>query len=195
MKDPDDIEVQTLSRSSNPSELLFGPLQMAAIMVWLGLYKFMTEQAAITAAAVGIGDGLAPMIGAIYGRHMYQMPFASQKTMEGSVVGGTLSTVLLMYVVYGLLSSFPLLTLVFLHDSLVFLGTVAGCYLYLYMMGLSLLPLRMVLTFSGIAAIVEGTAPGNLDNLTVPIAIHFSQSASVVAFLSGGSGENALVML
>jgi dolichol kinase len=160
LKDPDDLEVQTLSRSSSPSELLFGPLQIAAIMVWLGLYKFMTEQAAITAAAVGIGDGLAPMIGAIYGRHMYQMPFASPKTMEGSVVG-------------------------------VFLGTVAGCYLYLYMMGLSLLPLRMVLTFSGIAAFVEGTAPGNLDNLTVPIAIHFAQSASVVAFLSGG-GENAL---
>lgn len=143
LKDPDDIEVRIVSRTSSPTSLLFGPLQFAVILVWLGLYRFMTEEAAIIAAAIGIGDGLAPMIGKVYGRHNYQMPLASPKTMEGSVVG-------------------------------VFLGTIAGCYLYLYMMGIPLLPLRMVLVYGGIAAVVEGTAPGNLDNLTVPIAIHFS---------------------
>jgi dolichol kinase len=112
-------------------------------MVWLGLYQFMTEEAAVIAAAIGIGDGLAPMIGLLYGRHVYEMPLACQKTMEGSVVG-------------------------------VFLGTVAASYLYLYMMGLPLLPLRMVLVYGGIAAVVEGTAPGNLDNLAVPVTLHFS---------------------
>ncbi len=120
-----------------------GPLQYTAIMVWLGLSRFMTEEAAIVAAALGIGDGLAPMIGSRYGRHVYRMPFSNLKTMEGSVVG-------------------------------VFLGTVAGGYLYLYMMGLSLLPLRTLLSYGTIAAVVEATAPGSMDNVIVTVVIHFS---------------------
>lgn len=67
--------------------LLFGPLQLSLLMVWLGLTKFMTEEAAILLAAVGIGDGIAPLIGNRYGRHVYRMPFSNNKTMEGSVCG------------------------------------------------------------------------------------------------------------
>lgn len=55
----------------------------------------------------------------------------------------------------------------------VFLGTVAGCYFYSYMMGMQLLPLRLILAYSGLAAVVEGTSPGNLDNLVVPMVLHF----------------------
>lgn len=142
-KDPEDFEVQTMSRSSSPSELLFGPLQLAAIMLWLGLYQFMTEEAAVIAAAVGIGDGIAPMIGSMYGRHVYQMPLAGNKTMEGTVVG-------------------------------VFLGTVSGCYLYLYLLGMELVPLRLVLVYGGIAAAMEGTAVKGLDNIVVAVALHLS---------------------
>lgn len=120
-------------------------MQGAAVMVWLGLYRFMTEEAAVLAAAVGIGDGLAPMIGKLYGRHVYQMPLSSQKTMEGTVVG-------------------------------VFLGTVSGCYLYLYLMGIPLLPLRMMLVYGGIAAVVEGTAFKSLDNVAVALTLHLSMS-------------------
>lgn len=143
IKDPEDLEVQTLSRSSSPSELVFGPLHFAAILVWLGLYRFMTEEAAILVAALGVGDGLAPLVGALYGRHFYQMPFAAQKTMEGSVVG-------------------------------VFVGTITACYCYLYLMGLPLLPLRLVLAYAGIAAIMEGTSLKGFDNLVVAGALHFS---------------------
>jgi dolichol kinase len=143
-KTPDDAEVQALSRSSSPSELLWGPVQLTAVLIYLGLYCFQTQEAGIIAAALGVGDGLAaPLIGTQFGRHVYQMPLASPKTMEGSVVG-------------------------------VFLGTVSASYLYLYGMGLPLLPLRMVLTYGAIAAVVEGTAPGNLDNLAIPVVLHFS---------------------
>jgi len=111
-KDPEDIDVQITSRSSSPSELLFGPLQCALVMVWLGLYRFMDKESAVIAAAVGVGDGLlAPIIGKLYGRHRYQMPLSGSKTMEGTVVG-------------------------------VFLGTVSGCYMYLSLMSIPLLPLR-----------------------------------------------------
>jgi hypothetical protein len=143
-KNPDDVEVQALSRSSSPSELLWGPVQLTAVIIYLGLYCFQTQEAAIIAAALGVGDGcIAPLIGTTYGRHVYQMPLASRKTMEGSVVG-------------------------------VFLGTVSASYLYLYAMGLPLLPLRILLTYGAIAAVVEGTSPGNLDNLAIPLVLHFS---------------------
>mmetsp|Transcript_7090 Transcript_7090/g.9214 ORF Transcript_7090/g.9214 Transcript_7090/m.9214 type:complete len:266 (+) Transcript_7090:83-880(+) len=144
LKDPNDIEVQTISRSSSPSELLWGPLQRAALLCYLGLYHFQTTEAAIHVAAVGVGDALAPWFGMWFGRHQYQMPLsAAPKTMEGSVVG-------------------------------VFLGTSIGIYACLYVMGLPFLPLSAVLAYGMLAAVVEGTSPGHFDNLTVPLAIHFS---------------------
>lgn len=143
MKDPDDIEVQTMSRSSSPSELLWGPMQWAAILTYLGLYRFQTTEAAIQVAAVGVGDALAPWLGNWYGRHVYQMPLAGRKSMEGSLVG-------------------------------VFLGTCVGIYLCLPALGLAPLPLREVLVYGTIAAVVEGTSPSHSDNLMVAMAIHFS---------------------
>jgi CDP-diglyceride synthetase len=140
--DPNDPDVQNLSLSSTPSDLLFGPVQFAGVLVWLGWYEFMTEEAAII-AAFGLGDALAPMIGKRFGRHNFQLPLGSVKTIEGSVVG-------------------------------VFLGTVTGCYLYLYMMGIPLLPLRMILAYAGIASVAEGTSLGNIDNIVTPVVLHFS---------------------
>jgi len=142
LRDPNDLEVQALSLSSSPTELLLGPLLLAGVFTWLTLYQFMSEEAAIIAAA-SFGDALAPLIGSRWGRHLYSVPFSKLKTMEGSVVG-------------------------------VFLGTVAGCYFYMYMMGIMLLPLRMILAYAGIAAVAEGTAPSNLDNIVTCLVLHFS---------------------
>jgi phytol kinase len=142
LKDPTDVDVQNLSLSSSPTELLLGPLILAGVFLWLTLHQFMTEEAAIV-AAVSFGDGLAPVIGSRWGRHIYSVPFSKLKTMEGSVVG-------------------------------VFLGTVFGCYFFLYMMGIPFLPLRMILAYAGIAAVAEGTSPGNLDNLVTSLVLHFS---------------------
>ena len=144
-KDPDhDVEVQALSRSSSPSELLWGPVQLTAVLIYLGLYHFMTTPAVVLAAALGVGDGwAAPLIGTHYGRHVYHVPLGSRKSMEGSVVG-------------------------------VLLGTVSGCYLYLYLTGLPLLPLRVLLSYGAIAALVEGTAPANIDNFAISVVLLFS---------------------
>jgi dolichol kinase len=142
LKDPTDADVQNLSRSSSPTELLLGPLLLSGVFFWLTLYQFMTVESAIIAAAC-FGDGLAPLIGSQWGRHLYSVPFSKLKTMEGSVVG-------------------------------VFLGTVFGCYFFVWTMGIPLLPLRMILAYAGIAAVVEGTAPGNLDNIVTAVVLHFS---------------------
>lgn len=139
----DDLEVQLVSRSSSPSELLFGPLHFALILVWLGLSYFQTQEAAIICAAIGIGDALAPLLGNKFGRHYYQVPLSARKTMEGSLCG-------------------------------VFFGTVCGSYLFLYILGLPLLPLRIVLVYGFLAAVLEGTALKGLDNLVVAIVLHLS---------------------
>jgi len=153
LKDPEDVEVQTLSRSSSPSELLFGPLQFAAVLVVLGLYRFQTTEAAVVTAAVGMGDACAPVIGSWFGRHPYQMPLASQKTMEGSVCG-------------------------------VFMGSCSATYFFLFCLRIRpFLPLRLVLAYAGIAAVVEGTCADYIDNLAVPIAIHFSMDNRVEQWL------------
>ena len=101
----------------------------------------MTEEAAII-SAMCFGDGLAPLVGSLYGRHFFNVPFGSVKTIEGSVF--------------------------------VFLGTVVACYFNLYILGIPLLPLRIILAYGGIAAVAEGTSPANLDNLITPIVLHFS---------------------
>jgi dolichol kinase len=153
VKDPDDIEVQTMSRNtssssllcSRPSDLLFGPMQFAAILVYVGLYRFMTQEAAILVAALGVGDAcLAPLVGSLFGRHVYHMPLADAKTMEGSLS--------------------------------VFVGTCIGIYLLLPCMGLPLLPLRMVLVHAGLAAVVEGSSPSHVDNLAIALMLHFSMN-------------------
>ena len=122
VRNPTDIEVQTQSLGSSPLDLLLGPLFLAAVLLWLTLYKFMTEEAAIVAAAC-LGDAVAPLI--------------------GSVVG-------------------------------VFLGTIVASYLYLWAMGMPLLPLRIILAYAGIAAVVEGTSPANCDNFVTAVVLHFS---------------------
>lgn len=139
--DATDVETQNYSMSGSSTELLFGPLLLAGVFVWLTLYRFMTDEAAIIMAA-SFGDGLAPLLKP-FGLHHYQAsPFSRVKTIEGSIG--------------------------------VFLGTVFACYFNLYMMGLSLLPLRIILVYGGIAAFSEAMSVTNLDNLITPIMLHLS---------------------
>lgn len=63
VKDPEDAEVQALSRSSAPGELIGGPLHAAAILVWLHLHRFQQpDEAALVAAAIAVTDGWAPLL-------------------------------------------------------------------------------------------------------------------------------------
>jgi len=58
---------------------------------------------------------------------------------------------------------------------MVFLGTASATYFFLYVLGIPLLPLRLVLAFAGIAALVEGTTPESMDNIMVPLVLYLSQ--------------------
>lgn len=69
-----------------------GPFQFVLVMTWVGLFRFMTIEACVLMAALGIGDGIAPLIGKRWGKHCYHVPMGTVKTLEGSlaVFGGTI---------------------------------------------------------------------------------------------------------
>jgi phytol kinase len=93
LKDPDDLDVQTMSRSSSPSELLYGPLQFTLFMMYCGTTKFMTIEGALLMASLGIGDGIAPIVGRYYGNIRYRFPLGGEKSVEGSFFGVFLGTI------------------------------------------------------------------------------------------------------
>lgn len=76
-----------MSRSSSPSELLFGPLQMVTVMVYVGLTKFKTITGLIIMASF-VGDAAAAIVGLHYGRHKYKVVLGGEKSVEGSVACG-----------------------------------------------------------------------------------------------------------
>ena len=84
MKDPEDEDVLLLSRTSSPSELLYGPLQMTAIMCYVGLTKFMTNTGVLIMASL-VGDWMAAMVGIQYGKHKYKVPLGGDKSIEGTI--------------------------------------------------------------------------------------------------------------
>lgn len=94
LKDPEDEDVRSMSRTSSPSELLYGPLQMTLVMTYVGLTKYMTSTGIIIMASL-VGDWMAAMVGIAYGRHKYRVPFGGDKSIEGTVgcVVGTMGGV------------------------------------------------------------------------------------------------------
>ena len=44
VRDPCDADVANMSLSNSPGDLLFGPLYMAAVMFYLGIYQFCKVQ-------------------------------------------------------------------------------------------------------------------------------------------------------
>lgn len=143
LKDPNDEDVRTMSRSSSPSELLWGPLQFTIFMMWIGTQKFMTLEGSILVAALGIGDGLAPIIGRYYGNLKYRFPMSGQKSIEGSFFG-------------------------------VFLGTIGGIYAFNHVLGLRDLSGQNMVICAAIATFAEAAAPGDCDNVFMPVVMHFS---------------------
>ena len=82
IQDKADPDVRTMSRTGEPYELLLGPLFFTIVMDIVGIYFFRTQVGAIMMAALGVGDGVAPIAGA-RGTHKYTL-LGRPKTLEGS---------------------------------------------------------------------------------------------------------------
>jgi hypothetical protein len=75
----------------------------------------------------------------------------------------------------------------------VFLGTCSSVYFFLYCFAQPFLPLRVVLIYAGLAAVVEGSAPAGLDNLAVPLILILSKDR-VRSFLDTWIGDEAATL-
>jgi dolichol kinase len=84
IQNPQDPDVRTMSRTGKPSELLYGPLIFTAWMNISGLYFFMQPISVYCMAALGFGDGIAPLIGKRFPIWKYQCP-GGIKSVGGSL--------------------------------------------------------------------------------------------------------------
>lgn len=88
VQDPNDVDVQTMTRHGDPKELLNGPFCFTLIMNAVGLFLFRKRIGVVIMSCLGFGDGVAPIIG-------YYVPFGSyptfpfgthdRKTLSGSL--------------------------------------------------------------------------------------------------------------
>jgi phytol kinase len=83
LKDPNDYDVKTLSRTGRPIELCQGPLMFAIVLVYTGLYQFKTDVGVYMMAAMGFGDGIAPVVGTFVPFGYYKIG-GGIKTLSGS---------------------------------------------------------------------------------------------------------------
>lgn len=91
LRDPKDHDVKTMSRTGNPIELCNGPLMFVFCMIYCGLFQFRTSTGTYIMAAVGFGDGVAPLFGKLFPFGAYPT-FQGTKTLSGSF-GMFISTV------------------------------------------------------------------------------------------------------
>jgi dolichol kinase len=86
LRDPNDPDVKTMSRTGRPIELLYGPLLFIIVMVYCGLFQFQTEAGIYIMAAMGFGDGLAPVFGTYFPVGRYRSLLTGDyKTATGSL--------------------------------------------------------------------------------------------------------------
>ena len=79
----DDEAVKTMTRNGDRSELLKGPLYFVIVATICGTFFYKTTPGIVAMSILGWGDGIAPIIGARYGRLKYKI--LSDKSLEGSL--------------------------------------------------------------------------------------------------------------
>ncbi|GKY99894.1 hypothetical protein MPSEU_000943000 [Mayamaea pseudoterrestris] len=101
---------RTMKRQGQPSELLQGPLLFAGIIFLVCNYEFKTELGTYLIAAMGIGDGLAPLVGTLFPWRPYPSFDGERKTLSGSLamLTSTLVGILLMNRLLGAPSRFEI---------------------------------------------------------------------------------------
>lgn len=91
IQDPNDPDVQSMSRTGKPIELCKGPLLFTLLMTYCGLYLYMQETGILIMACLGFGDGMAPIFGggiyvpALIFYPTYPFGNHDKKTASGSI--------------------------------------------------------------------------------------------------------------
>lgn len=88
LQNPNDIDVQTMTRTGDPKELLNGPILFTVIMTVVGLLLFRQQKGVLIMTCLGFGDGVAPLMGYYAPCGSYPTwPFGKndRKTLSGSL--------------------------------------------------------------------------------------------------------------
>ncbi len=141
---PDDPAVKTMTRTGDPKELLRGPLFFTLVMEFIGIFYFMDLKGILVMAALGWGDGLAPVFGKYYGKNKYSI-FGNEKSVQGSLA---------MFI----FSWFAMIFLTLLIMPSCVLSNFTGF-------------LTKTLILAIIATIVEALSPRDVDNLLIPAVL------------------------
>ncbi|KAG7366682.1 WD40-repeat-containing domain protein [Nitzschia inconspicua] len=105
IQNPNDTDVQTMTRTGNPKELLNGPILFTVIMTLVGLFQFRQKMGVVIMTCLGFGDGIAPLMGYYFPFGSYPTwPFGAndRKTLSGSmgfVVGSVAGYFLTKFVI------------------------------------------------------------------------------------------------
>jgi len=103
IRDATDPTVQSMTRTGDPTELLYGPVWFTVVMVIVGLFAFETPMAVLLMSCLGWGDGIAPLVG-------YYFPWGTYVTGDGGLktLSGTLGFVASSMLGYTIMKSLVL---------------------------------------------------------------------------------------
>ena len=157
LKDPNDQDVKTMTRTGSPAELLNGPIMFTIISTYIGIYLYRTQLGVVIISCLGFGDGIAPLLGYYFpcGTHYPTFPFGpnDKKTLTGSLGFFCASLV-----------GYSLLNFLILDENREFDGEEE---------------LKMITTVAALMAAIEGLC-GAYDNPCVAIG-----AALVYSYVSG----------
>jgi dolichol kinase len=104
-KDSKDPTVKSMTRTGNPKELLLGVMFFPLMLIVMTFLAYRSFAGVAAIAAVGFGDGIAPIIGKYLGKHKYKL-IGREKTLEGSIsvfVMTFIASLVLGYAFFGIL--------------------------------------------------------------------------------------------
>lgn len=170
VRDRNDADVQSMSRTGDPIELLNGPILFTMIMNLVGLFCFRHRMGVIIMSCLGFGDGIAPLVGYYFPFGYYPTyPFGTndRKTLSGSVgfvVASVLGYFIMQFVIIVVENDESNVVALLKDDSYWFQTDVRMSLKEEFM---------LILQVASLAAITEGIS-GPFDNPCIAISATFA---------------------
>jgi phytol kinase len=151
LRDPRDLDVHTMTRTGNPSELLYGPLWFTLVMLFCGLHEFRTPIGTYIMGSL-VGDGIAPLVGTRWPLGKY--PTFSGRRGEFKTLTGSLG---------------------------MFLGSLVGMVCYQSILGApAKLDLEFMAQIAFIATLAEAVT-GEWDNPAIALSVYWFAKATDIS--------------
>jgi len=143
--DPNDEDVRTMTHTGRPIELCQGPLFFAMVLIYSSVFHFKQSTGTYLMAAMGFGDGVAPVVGVYFPYGYYRSPpmgfgDGSFKTLSGSAG--------------------------------VFVGTLVGIWVLRSVLGAPEMLYAVQVIGVALTATVAEAVSGKWDNLVIPVSVY-----------------------